>query len=75
MITQNWLEVGPAYGRDYKSAAAVRQDWNDGKDFMMLSVMHGVDAHGTYCSKKDFATGTSVIVRYGKMMKTTTVEA
>ncbi len=71
MITEPYLELGPAYGRDYKNAADVRSDWNAGKDFQMLSLFPG----GTYCSKKDFAQGTHVILRYAKLTKTTSVQA
>ncbi len=28
-----YYELTPAYGRDYKNAAAVKAAWNEGKDF------------------------------------------
>jgi hypothetical protein len=28
-----WIEVVPAYGRDYKNQASVKADWNADKDF------------------------------------------
>ena len=30
------LTLQPAYGRDYKSKAAVLADWNDNKDFRVV---------------------------------------
>jgi len=29
------MTLTPAYGRDYKSAAAVKKDWAEGKDFII----------------------------------------
>jgi hypothetical protein len=29
-----YYELSPAYGRDYKNAAAAKSDWANGKDFM-----------------------------------------
>jgi hypothetical protein len=56
------MTVLPAYGRDYKSKAAVLQDWNDGKDFM--------DAmSGRYLSKRDNVP--DVWIRYDKQRKIT----
>ena len=34
------LELAPAYGRDYKSKAAVLKDWEDGKDFRFVGLAH-----------------------------------
>jgi hypothetical protein len=59
-ITENYLEVGPAYGRDYKSQAKVREAFESGKDFEMLSFEYG----GKYCSIRDFAPGVTVNLRY-----------
>jgi hypothetical protein len=47
----------PAYGRDYKSKAAVLADWIGGKEFLT--------SNGKYCSIRDFADHTDGIeVRY-----------
>jgi hypothetical protein len=67
MITNDFQTLGPAYGRDYKSAAEVIDAFNDGKDFIMLSTGH----NGTYCSKRDFAKGITVQLRYDKLRKET----
>lgn len=30
------LDIQPAYGRDYKSIAEVKTDWESGKDFQII---------------------------------------
>lgn len=70
MLTENWLELLPAYGRDYKNATAIKHDFHAGKDFQLASLVHG----GRYCSIADFAKGTQVILRYARLTKTTCVE-
>lgn len=67
MITQNYMTVAPAYGRDYKNSKLACADFAAGKDFMMMSVVCG----GGYCSIADFAKGTIVNIRYDKMTKVT----
>ena len=32
------IHATPAYGRDYKSKAAVLKDWNAGKDFLITGI-------------------------------------
>lgn len=51
----------PAYGRDYKSAAAVKADWAAGKDFRCALT-------GRYLSVRDQVPG-QVWVRYARMTK------
>ena len=48
----------PAYGRDYKSAAAVKADWHAGKDFVDSAI-------NQYFSIRD-RVPCEVWVRYGK---------
>jgi hypothetical protein len=62
----NWIEVTPAYGRDYTSAKAAKADWNAGKDFFDPSI-------GRYMSKRDADAdpNMSVIIRYAKNLKVT----
>lgn len=61
MITQNWMELVPAYGRDYKTQKDVKVAFLSGKDF-----------NGDYtikfqlCSIRNFAPGTKVLLRYKK---------
>ena len=59
--------VIPAYGRDYKSAAAAKQDWKDGKDFIIADLSNPYD--GKPCSIRD---GLKVVIRYNKLQKITT---
>lgn len=54
------MTVSGAYGRDYKSLKAAKQDWTDGKDFIIRDLFHGV---GRYVNKED-AGAMSVMVRY-----------
>ena len=71
MITQNYLTISPAYGRDYKKASDATKDFVEGKDFIMESLMAG---GWTYCSVRDFAPGVVVSVRYAKMRKVVNVK-
>lgn len=58
-----YLEITPAYGRDYKSKATAVADFIEGKDFRDT-------ASGQYLSIRDLTDGSySVIIRYGKLMK------
>lgn len=56
----------PAYGRDYKSKAAVLSDWNAGKDFKCA-------LSGRHVNKPDAMTylvkqgQTDVTIRYNKL--------
>ena len=58
--------VTPAYGRDYKSAAAAILDFKQGKDFDY----QGFDGRG-YCSVRDFKCGDKINIRYGNLRKVT----
>jgi len=61
----NELTLVPAYGRDYKSKAAVQADWDANKDFQI----HG----GPYINKADAEQkGISVRIRYQKLRKVMT---
>jgi len=61
------LEVVPAYGRDYKSQAEVKADWEANMDFQIVSAF----AHGRYINKQDAdrEPDTGIIVRYAKLAK------
>lgn len=61
MITQNYLTLTPAYGRDYRSQTAVASDFLAGKDFIHPS--------GSYCSIRDFAPNVQVSLRYSRLSK------
>ena len=55
----DFLELTPAYGRDYKSAHAARADLLAGMDFVLPFALGG-----QYCSVRDFAAGQRVLLRY-----------
>jgi hypothetical protein len=59
----DWIEVVPAYGRDYKNQKQVMEDWNADKDFRDT-------ASGQYINKSGAERlGLKVIVRYAKLLK------
>ena len=41
----------PAYGRTYDTMAQARDDWADGKDFLIIKGPY----KGGYCSVRDYA--------------------
>jgi len=60
------IECVPAYGRDYNSQAAVREDWEANLDFQIVSVAD----YGRYINKQDADLGgLSVLIRYAKLQK------
>ena len=61
------LPLSGAYGRDYKSKAAIVKDWLEGKDFKTVN--------GQYCSIRDFDASEPITVRYAGMMKVTVFAA
>lgn len=60
----DYISVVPAYGRDYKSKKAVMADWDEGKDFYVVSL----NSSG-YVNKDDKPDGTILQVRYDKNRK------
>lgn len=62
MITTDYLELIPAYGRDYKTAKSAREDFLAGKDWVIASTRQ-------YCSIDDFAKDTIVLLRYSRNTK------
>lgn len=68
MVAQ-YITVVPAYGRDYKSKAAIMADWKEGKDFQIATF--GPD-DGRYCSSRDtFPAGTVIMGRYKRLEQIT----
>lgn len=63
------MTLTPSYGRDYKSAKAVRSDFEAGKDFTIASLGPHM---GRQCSIRDLA-GQSVTLRYNKLQSCTVV--
>lgn len=62
------MTVTPAYGRDYKSAKAVREAWESGQDFVIAAPL---EESGRYVNREDY--GGSVTVRYGRLRKVTVI--
>lgn len=62
------VTVIPAYGRDYKSKAAVLADYEAGKDFIVQDFFSGED--GRAVNKEDAEReGIQLKVRYQKLTK------
>lgn len=61
-----YITVRPAYGRDYKTAKAVKADYEAGKDFVIVEFGHD---YGRYINKDDHAKGTTLNVRYDRDRK------
>jgi len=61
------IQVTPAYGRDYTTAKAAKQDWYNNKDFMISDISSNYD--GKPCSIRD---GVKVTIRYNRLTKLTT---
>ena len=55
----------PAYGRDYKSKAAVERDFKNGMDFILNDPMSRWD--GKPCSIRDFRAGEQIKLRYKRL--------
>lgn len=65
----SYLTLVPAYGRDYKSKAAVEADFNADKDFLIQDISSPHD--GRYVNRRDlefeFGSGVTVNIRYKKL--------
>lgn len=71
LITENFLELLPAYGRDYASAKDAKQAFLAGQDFKFASPFPPYA--GRYCSFRDFSPKTQVILRFKRLTATTPV--
>lgn len=59
------ITLVPAYGRDYKSAKAVRADFDAEKDFTINDVSN--PWNGRYANKQQLA-GHTCTIRYNRLM-------
>jgi hypothetical protein len=59
-----YMELVPAYGRDYTSAKQVREAWAQGKDFTIADF--GPD-EGRKVNKDDAPKGATLNVRYKRL--------
>jgi len=65
----SYLTLTPAYGRDYKSLRAVKEDWLGNKDFIIAT-----PGHPTYINRQDAdREGAKVMIRYNKLTKITSI--
>ena len=67
------IGVYPAYGRDYKSKAAVLEAYNAGKDFIIADISSRWN--GMAANKSDLAVEGKVKIRYAKLAKVIIVDA
>ena len=61
------LDIQPAYGRDYKSIAEVKTDWESGKDFQIIPSGAYVSIRESNLLLNDNITELNV--RYSKLRK------
>jgi hypothetical protein len=64
-----YLSAVPAYGRDYKSARAVREDWAAGKDFRVEDLRSG-----GYVNKDDKPADVTLNVRYSRLTRVVVIK-
>jgi len=74
-----YIEIAPAYGRDYKNVATIKADWVAGKDFTVVeSVGLDIPTHYGQALNNEsiarYAPTATVNVRYAKQEKLTTVK-
>ena len=66
LFNRDYATLTPAYGRDYKSKAAIEKDFNDNKDFQL-------QPEGCYINKEQIQPGTKLQLRYKKLTQVTTL--
>lgn len=62
-----YLTVIPAYGRDYKTAKAAKEDWQANKDFVIHSIGHPYDGKPI---NREQVTSEKVTIRFCGLRKT-----
>jgi hypothetical protein len=67
-----YIEVVPAYGRDYKTAKEVKAAWAEGKDFQIASIDH--PNSGGYVNKDDAVKGITFNVRYKRLTQVVVIK-
>ena len=63
------LTAIPAYGRDYKSAKAVKADFAANKDFLICDMFSPDD--GRYINAEQLKPGDTLSIRYARNTKQT----
>jgi hypothetical protein len=66
-MAYNNVELVPAYGRDYKSKAAVMTDWNADKDFRIEDMRHSGYVNKQQVSSLKAAGITHLHFRYNRL--------
>jgi hypothetical protein len=64
-----YVSAVPAYGRDYKSAKAVREDWAAGKDFLIQDMQRS-----GYVNKDDKPADMQLNVRFANLTKVVVIK-
>ncbi len=64
-----YVSAVPAYGRDYKSAKAVREDWAAGKDFLIQDMQHS-----GYVNKDDKPADMQLNIRFSNLTKVAVIK-
>lgn len=67
-----YVTLVPAYGRDYKSAKAVKEDWNANKDFIISNLFHPSD--GKPMNREQAQPGEKYMIRYDGQRKQVSVK-
>lgn len=70
-ITKDYVELTPAYGRDYVFGSSAKADFLNGRDFVLNDITSPWD--GKPCAIGDFADGVIVVLRFSKCRKLTTL--
>lgn len=65
------MSLTPAYGRDYKSQAAVSEAWHKGQDFIIASFGHRYDGKPMNINQTN--PGDSFEIRYSNLRKVAVV--
>lgn len=65
------LELTPAYGRDYKNAKLVKDDWKGKRDFRIATI--GPD-EGRYVNIEDAPKDATLMIRYDNLRKVCTIK-
>jgi hypothetical protein len=64
------MTLVPAYGRDYTSAKAVKDDWFAGKDFLVADVSSPYDGKPI---NRGQTFGRTVLIRYNRLRRIVSV--
>jgi hypothetical protein len=66
MYSESFATLTPAYGRDYKSAEAAKDDFLANRDFYL-------QPQGQLINREQIAPSTTVHIRYNRLTKVTQV--